>query len=219
MGLQAEPVITEGPGDYRFQDDQWREHPAYALIKQLYLLNARTLYQGLTGGGGGGGGGGGDDQARAKVEFFTRQFIDALAPSNFLATNPEAQREFFRSGGLSVLRGLRNYLQDQADSGEQLRIKMTDFEAFELGENIAVTPGQVVYQTPLMQLIQYQPTTVKVRKRPLLIIPPWINKYYILDLRPKNSFIRWAVEQGHTVFVISWVNPDASYAETGFEIT
>ncbi len=211
LGTGGDPVIEPARHDARFRDEFWQEHPLYDFVKQAYLLTSRCIYSTLTGAKGL------DEHTADKVEFFTRQFIDALAPTNFLLTNPAAQREFVRTGGLSVLKGLRNLLDDLARGGGKLRIKMTDAEAFELGKNIAVTPGEVIHQTPMMQLIQYQPATETVFKRPLLIVPPWINKYYILDLRPKNSFIKWAVEQGHTVFVISWVNPDASYAGKSFD--
>jgi polyhydroxyalkanoate synthase len=150
------------------------------------------------------------------VDFYTRQFVDALAPSNFLMTNPEALRTTIESKGENLLNGLKNLLDDLERGKGHLAIKMTDMEAFRIGENIAVTPGKVVYQNDLMQLLQYEPTTEKVKRRPLLIIPPWINKFYILDLRPDNSFIRWAVSQGHTVFVISWVNPEEHLAAKTF---
>jgi polyhydroxyalkanoate synthase subunit PhaC len=211
FGYQTDPVIEPARSDARFKDELWDDHPMYDFIKQGYLLAARTLYSTLTGVKGL------DDRTAGKVEFFTRQFIDALAPTNFLATNPAAQREFLRTGGMSVLKGLRNLLADMERGKGQLRIRMTDLEAFELGKNIAVTPGKVVHQTPMMQLIQYSPSTDQVYKRPLLIVPPWINKFYILDLRPRGSFIKWAVDQGHTVFVISWVNPDSSYADKTFD--
>ena len=152
-----------------------------------------------------------------KVDFYSRQFMDAMSPTNFLMTNPEVLRKTAETGGENLLKGLNNLLGDLERGKGQLRIKMTDTDAFKLGGNIGVTPGKVVFQNELMQLIQYTPTTEKVLKRPLLIVPPWINKFYILDLRPKNSFIRWAVSQGHTVFVISWVNPDETMAERGFE--
>lgn len=211
LGYDAEPIITPPQHDARFRDEFWHEHPLYDFIKQAYLLASRCIYSTLTGVKGL------DEHTAGKIEFFTRQFIDALAPSNFLLTNPVAQREFVRTGGVSILKGLRNLLDDMVRGDGKLQIKMTDLDAFELGKNIALTPGKVIYQTPMMQLIQYQPATETVFKRPLLIVPPWINKYYILDLRPKNSFIKWAVEQGHTVFVVSWVNPDASYSGKGFE--
>lgn len=211
LGYDTDPVISPARHDARFRDELWDEHPIFDFIKQAYLLTSRSLHSTLTGSKGL------DEHTASKVDFFTRQFIDALAPTNFWATNPAAQREFLNTGGLSILKGLRNLLQDLEHGKGKLKIRMTDTEAFELGKNIAVTPGKVVYQTEMMQLIQYAPTTETVYKRPLLIVPPWINKFYILDLRPKNSFIKWAVEQGHTVFVISWVNPDASYADKNFD--
>lgn len=210
-GVERQPVIEPDKIDRRFKDELWSEHPTFDFIKQSYLLISRCLYgilsevKGL------------DQKTQAKVDFYTRQYIDALAPTNFLWTNPTAQREFINSGGMSVLKGLRNLLKDIEQGKGQLKIRMTDLEAFELGKNIAVTPGKVVYQNKMMQLLHYTPSTETVYKRPLLIVPPWINKYYILDLRPKNSFIKWAVDQGHSVFVMSWVNPDASYADTRFD--
>ncbi len=158
-----------------------------------------------------------DEKTAQKVDFYSRQFVDAMSPSNFLLTNPEVLRKTAETGGENLLKGLNNLLGDLERGKGQLRIKMTDMDAFKLGENIGVTPGKVVFQNDLMQLIQYTPTTEKVLRRPLLIGPPWINKFYILDLRPRNSFVRWAVSQGHTVFVISWVNPDEKLAEKGFD--
>ncbi len=158
-----------------------------------------------------------DDTTKRKVDFFTRQYIDALAPSNFALTNPEVFRETITSGGQNLVRGLNNLLDDIKRGNGQLKISMTDTKAFELGVNIATTPGKVVYQNDLMQLIQYEPSTKKVAQRPLLVIPPWINKYYIMDLREKNSLIKWIVDQGVTVFVISWVNPDAKLKDKDFE--
>ncbi len=182
----------------------------FDFIKQSYLLSARyvqdvvTHVDGL------------DPKTAQKVDFYSRQFVDAMSPSNFLFTNPEVLRKTAESGGENLLKGLNNLLTDLERGKGQLRIKMTDTEAFKFGENIAITPGKVVYQNDLMQLIQYAPATDKVLKRPLLIGPPWINKFYILDLRPRNSFVRWAVSQGHTVFIISWVNPDEHLAEKSF---
>ncbi len=157
-----------------------------------------------------------DEKTRKKVDFFTRQYIDALAPSNFALTNPEVFRETISTGGQNLVKGLNNLLDDIERGNGKLRISMTDSKAFELGVNIATTPGKVVFQNDLMQLIQYEAATKKVHKRPLLIIPPWINKYYILDLREKNSLIRWCLEHGLTVFVISWVNPDERLAGKDF---
>jgi polyhydroxyalkanoate synthase len=211
MGMDSPPVIQADPRDRRFKDDAWKENEVFDFIKQSYLLSARFVQDvvkhvdGL------------DPPTAQKVDFYARQFIDAMSPSNFLLTNPEVLRRTAETGGENLLKGLNNLLADLERGRGQLRIKMTDMEAFRIGENIAVTPGKVVYQNDLMQLVQYTPTTEKVLKRPLLIIPPWINKYYILDLRPKNSFVRWAVSQGHTVFIVSWVNPDAKLAEKGFD--
>jgi len=159
-----------------------------------------------------------DDTTSKKVDFYTRQYIDALSPTNYLATNPEVLRETINSGGQNLLKGLNNLLDDlESGDGKQLRVKMTDATAFEVGRNLATTPGKVVYQNELMQLIQYSPSTTEVWRRPLLIIPPWINKFYILDMRENNSFVRWAVGEGHTVFVISWVNPDTAQAACTFD--
>jgi hypothetical protein len=158
-----------------------------------------------------------DEISRKKVNFFTRQFIDALAPSNFAMTNPEVLRETVKSNGQNLLKGFNNLLRDIEEGGGQLRVKMTDPSAFEMGKNVASTPGKVIFQNEMIQLLQFSPTTKEQWKRPLLIIPPWINKYYILDLRDSNSWIKWCTDQGHTVFVISWVNPDAKLAKKGFD--
>jgi polyhydroxyalkanoate synthase len=211
FGVASRPVAEPAKGDYRFKDEDWSANFLFDVIKQSYLIAARHIQQavssveGLSG------------DSEKKVAFFTRQYVDALSPSNFLLTNPQVLRETLASGGQNLVRGLDNLLADIEKGGGQLRISMTDESAFKLGQNIATTPGKVVYQNDLMQLIQYQPRTAEAFKRPLVIIPPWINKYYILDLREKNSFIRWALEQGHTVFVISWVNPDADLAGKGFD--
>jgi polyhydroxyalkanoate synthase len=211
LGAPSLPVAEPAKGDKRFKDAGWHEHFLFDYVKQSYLITARWLHDQV------GSVEGMSDSAKKKVDFFTRQYIDALAPSNFALTNPEVFRETVASGGQNLVRGLNNLLDDIERGNGQLRISMTDTKAFELGVNIATTPGKVVFQNDLMQLLQYEPTTAKVWKRPLLIIPPWINKYYILDLREKNSFVRWAVGEGMTVFVISWVNPDARLAHKDFE--
>lgn len=210
LGASSQPVI-DAPGDKRFKDDAWKENEVFDFIRQSYLLSARFVQQVV------GGVDGMDTRSAQKVDFYTRQFVDAMSPSNFLLTNPEVLRKTAETGGENLLKGLNNLLTDLERGRGQLRISMVDADAFEVGGNIGVSPGKVVYQNALMQLIQYSPTTEKVLKRPLLIGPPWINKFYILDLRPKNSFVRWAVAQGHTVFVISWVNPDERLAEKDFE--
>ncbi|CAA7627096.1 Poly-beta-hydroxybutyrate polymerase [Candidatus Terasakiella magnetica] len=210
MGEETQPVARPDDGDRRFKDEMWQENEIFDFIKQSYLLSARWMQgvvknvEGL------------DDHTAKKVDFYTRQFVDAMAPSNFVLTNPEVLRATVESRGENLLKGLNNLLEDLERGKGNLSIKMTDYDAFKVGENIAVTPGKVVYQTDLMQLIQYNPTTEQAFDKPLLVVPPWINKYYILDLRPKNSFIKWAVDQGHTVFVISWVNPDEKLANKDF---
>ncbi|HEY8287682.1 MAG TPA: class I poly(R)-hydroxyalkanoic acid synthase [Acetobacteraceae bacterium] len=211
MGMQSEAVIAAPPGDRRFKDEAWKDNEVFDFIKQSYLLSARYVQDAVTQVDGL------DPKTAQKVDFYARQFIDAMSPSNFLLTNPEVLRKTAETGGENLLKGLSNLLGDLERGKGQLRIKMTDMDAFKVGENIGVSPGKVVFQNDLMQLIQYTPSTEKVLKRPLLIGPPWINKFYILDLRPKNSFVRWAVSQGHTVFVISWVNPDEKLAEKDFE--
>jgi polyhydroxyalkanoate synthase len=211
LGGEAEPVIEAASEDRRFRDKAWSDNTLFDFIKQSYLLTARCLQgavkdvEGL------------DERTARKVDFYTRQFVDAIAPSNFLMTNPEVLRATIDSRGENLLNGLKNLLDDLERGKGRLAITMTDMAAFKIGENVATTPGKVVYQNELIQLLQYAPTTETVKRRPLLIIPPWINKFYILDLRPRNSFIRWAVEQGHTVFVISWVNPDERLAQKSFE--
>ena len=207
LGVQTSPVAAPAKGDGRFRDDDWSSNFLFDYMKQSYLIASRHIQhavasvEGLS------------PESEKKVAFFTRQYVDALSPSNFALTNPQVLRETLSSGGQNLLKGLNNLLSDMEKGG----ISMTDEKAFKLGQNVATTPGKVVFQTDLMQLIQFEPTTKEAYKAPLVIIPPWINKYYILDLRPTNSFIKWALDQGHTVFVLSWVNPDARLAQMGFE--
>ena len=210
MGQPAEPVVAPEAGDRRFKDQMWQDNEVFDYIKQSYLLSARWIQNVVRGVEGL------DEASAKKVEFYTRQFVDAMAPSNFVLTNPEVLRATMESGGENLLKGLDNLLADLERGKGNLAIRMTDYDAFRVGENIAVTPGRVVFQNDLMQLIQYDPATPTVHRAPLLIVPPWINKYYILDLRPKNSFVKWAVDQGHTVFMISWVNPDERLAGKTF---
>ena len=211
MGIDTPETADASGTDRRFKDKAWKENEVFDFIKQSYLLSARFVQgtvsevEGL------------DPKTAQKVDFYTRQFIDAMSPSNFVMTNPEVLRKTAETGGENLLKGLSNLLGDLERGKGQLKIKMTDTEAFSVGGNIGVSPGKVVFQNELMQLLQYNPTTGKVLKRPLLIGPPWINKFYILDLRPRNSFVRWATSQGHTVFVISWINPDERLAEKNFE--
>ena len=210
MGGARQSVVEPTPDDRRFGDEMWNENDVFNFIKQSYLLSANWItsmvhdVEGM------------DAQTARKVNFHTRQFVNALSPSNFIATNPQVIRETFESGGENLVNGIENLLDDLQDHKGQFRITMSDKASFKLGENIATTPGKVIYRNDLLELIQYSPSTKKVFKTPLLIVTPWINKYYILDLRPENSLIKWAVEQGHTVFVTSWVNPDQSFAETTF---
>ena len=211
LGMETRPVAEPAKGDARFKDEDWSANFLFDYIKQSYLIASRHIQHAVASVEGM------PAESEKKVAFFTRQYVDALAPSNFALTNPQVLRETLASGGQNLLKGLANLLADIEKGEGRLRISMTDEKAFQLGRNVATTPGKVVFQTELMQLIQYQPTTAEAYKQPLVIIPPWINKYYILDLREKNSFIKWALDQGHTVFVISWVNPDARLAQMGFE--
>ncbi|MDZ7840593.1 MAG: class I poly(R)-hydroxyalkanoic acid synthase [Gammaproteobacteria bacterium] len=211
MGMEAEPVADVDKSDRRFRAEEWSSNPVFQHIKQAYVLGANYLEtvldpEDVL-----------DDKESEKLGFFTQQFIDAMAPTNFAATNPEVLRETIESKGENLLRGWENFLSDLESGEGKLQITMTDPEAFELGKNVATTPGKVVFQNEMLQLIQYEPSTDKVAKRPVLVFPPWINKYYILDLQPKNSLLKWMVDQGHTVFVVSWVNPDESYADKSFD--
>ena len=211
LGAEVPPVIVAERGDRRFKDAAWDDNALFDFIKQSYLLSSKYLLQvasqrdGL------------NDKTQQKLAFYTRQFVEMMAPSNFLATNPEVLRETVETRGENLLRGLKNMLEDLDRGKGRLAIKMTDLDGFEVGRNIALTPGKVILQTDLMQLIQYTPSTEEVHQRPLMIIPPWINKFYILDLQPKNSFIKYCVDQGFTVFVLSWVNPDQKLRHKSFE--
>jgi len=207
-GYAQAPTVAPDKGDRRFKDAGWNENQIFDLLKQSYLITSRWLQktvaevEGL------------DDDTRRKVDFYTRQFVDAMSPSNFFHTNPEVIRTTLETHGENLVHGLNNLIND-LEGGKG--ISQTDFGAYEVGRNIATTPGKVVFQNRLFQLIQYAPATPDVYALPLLICPPWINKYYILDLKPENSLVAWAVAQGFTVFMISWVNPDATYANTSFE--
>src|SRR5258705_629365 len=210
-GGEAPAVAESGMSDSRFKGEFWENNLVFDYIRQSYLIAAQKLQQSVSEVEGL------DPQTARKVKFFTRQYIDALAPTNFVLTNPEVLKATIETGGKNLLDGLNHLLQDIDRGDGKLAISMTDPKAFKMGENVAITPGKVVFQNDLMQLIQYQPTTSEVCKTPLLIVPPWINKYYILDLRQKNSFIRFALDQGITVFVISWVNPDEKHANKTFD--
>jgi polyhydroxyalkanoate synthase subunit PhaC len=195
----GEPLVAPERGDRRFNATEWRENPAYSLLKQSYLLNSKLFTDiaeaaDL------------DDAAKHKLRFYTRQFVDAMSPANFAATNPDVLKAAFESKGESMKAGFENLLADLRKGG----ITITDETAFEIGKTVAVSEGAVVFENELFQLIQYAPLTEQVASRPLLIVPPSINKFYILDLQPENSFVRFAAEHGQTVFVVSWRNPDAS---------
>jgi polyhydroxyalkanoate synthase len=210
-GEDVPPVAAPEATDKRFADPEWRTNPYFDFIKQAYVLTTRWA----------------DDlvrradelepHTREKAAFYLKQVTSALSPSNFLATNPELLRTTFAESGENLVRGLHMMAEDMEAGHGQLRIRQSDARKFKLGVNMAVTPGKVIFRNELMELIQYAPSTPEVYKRPLLIVPPWINKFYVLDLNPEKSFIRWAVAQGLTVFVISWVNPDERLADKGFE--
>lgn len=201
MGLDPAPVAEPAKGDRRFSAPAWREEPVYDFLKQSYLLAARRVQELVETAEV-------DDRTRAQVDFFSRQLINALSPTNWAATNPEVVRKTIETGGVNLMTGLSNLLEDLA-SEEQL-VKRRASGTFEVGVDLAATPGVVVFQNELFQLIQYAPTTAEVFRRPLLFVPPLVNKYYLFDLTPKSSYLKWLVDQGHTVFVVSWANPDES---------
>jgi polyhydroxyalkanoate synthase len=210
MGGEVEPVVAPKPGDKRFRDKDWQENQIFDFIKQSYLLTANWMQDTVAKVDGI------DDHTRKRVNFYTRQFADAVAPTNFILTNPEVLRATLQSNGENLVKGLDNLLEDIERGHGQLSIRQSA-DAFRIGENIATTPGKVIFRNELLELLQYEPTTAEVHERPLLIFPPWINKFYIMDLRPENSFIKWLVAQGYTVFVASWVNPDRRLAKKTFE--
>ncbi|PTE13563.1 class I poly(R)-hydroxyalkanoic acid synthase [Pseudogemmobacter blasticus] len=200
-----------GPKDRRFSNPLWDSHPYFNFLKQQYLLNAEAVSTAV-----------GDMESlppedKRRVEYFTRQIVDMFSPTNFLGTNPDALERAVATDGESLVQGLENLVRDiEANNGEVV-VTLADREAFRVGANLATTPGAVVYRNRMFELIQYTPTTEKVHKTPLLIFPPWINKFYIMDLKPANSLIKWIVDQGFTLFVVSWVNPDSSYADVGLD--
>jgi polyhydroxyalkanoate synthase subunit PhaC len=210
LGEHRDPVATPERGDKRFSDPDWSNNQLFDFFKQAYLITARwahdTIAQSQDV----------DEPTRQRARFYFDQIANAMSPSNFAFTNPEVMKQTMASSGKNLVDGMKNLARDIEAGHGSLKIRQTDMTAFALGENMALTPGTVVYQNDLMQLIQYAPATEKVREVPLLIVPPWINKFYILDLNPKKSFIAWCVSKGLTVFVISWVNPDAKLAQKGF---
>lgn len=200
-----------GPKDRRFANPLWDRHPLFNFLKQQYLFNAEAItgavsnLERM------------EDHDRKRVEFFTRQIVDMMSPTNFLGTNPDALEKAVATDGESLVQGLENLVRDIEANRGDLLVTLADKEAFHVGENIATTPGSVVFRNRMLELIQYAPTTETVHKTPIVIFPPWINKFYILDLKPANSLIKWIVDQGFTLFVVSWVNPDASYADVGMD--
>ena len=211
VGEEVAPLAEPEPGDNRFKDPEWSTNPYFDFWKQAYLLTTQWAEQvldeteGL------------DEHARHKAEFYFRQISSAFSPSNVPVLNPEVVRETLSSNARNLVQGLAHLNQDMQKSGDLLKISQTDTSSFEVGKNLATTPGKVVFQNDVLQLIQYTPTTDKVREVPLMMVPPWINKFYVLDLNPQKSFIKYAVDQGFTVFVVSWVNPDDSLAHKTFE--
>ncbi len=204
------PEPVETTKDRRFSNPLWDTHPGFSFLKEQYLINAGAVKQAV------------EDLSldpieKARVEYFTRQIVDMLAPTNFLATNPDALERAVATDGESLVQGLENLVADLEVSEGDLSVTLADRSAFTLGKNIATTPGKVVFRNHLLELIQYAPTTETAFETPLLIFPPWINKFYVMDLQPANSLIKWMVDQGFTLFVVSWVNPDASYAEVGMD--
>jgi polyhydroxyalkanoate synthase len=200
-----------GPKDRRFSNPLWDSHPFFNYLKQQYLTNSDAISTAV-----------GDMESltpedRRRVDYFTRQIVDMFAPTNFLGTNPDALEKAVATDGMSLVQGLENLVRDIEGNNGDLVVTLADKQAFTVGGNIATSPGAVVYRNKMLELIQYEPTTEQAHKTPLLIFPPWINKFYIMDLKPANSLIKWIVDQGFTLFVVSWVNPDASYADTGMD--
>ncbi|WP_149140328.1 PHA/PHB synthase family protein [Gemmobacter caeruleus] len=218
--VEAQQALTKGelkapenpgPKDRRFANPLWDTHPFFNFLKQQYLFNSDAITGAVSGL---------DhleDHDRRRIEYFTRQIVDLMSPTNFLGTNPDALERAVATDGESLVKGLENLVRDIEASRGDLLVTLADKEAFRVGENIATTPGSVVFRTHMLELIQYTPTTEKVYQTPLLIFPPWINKFYILDLKPANSLIKWIVDQGFTLFVVSWVNPDARYRDVGLD--
>ena len=209
-GEPADPVAKPDPRDKRFNDAEWSSNQYFDFLKQAYLVTAdwaKHLVEDADQL---------DPATRQKAEFYMRQIVNAISPSNYLFTNPELMRKTVEENAANLVRGAHMLADDIEAGGGDLKIRQSDLTTFEVGRNLAVTPGKVIFQNDLIQLIQYAPATARVLKRPLLIVPPWINKFYVLDLTPEKSFIKWCIDQGLTVFVISWVNPDATLAQKSF---
>ncbi|MFZ0372790.1 MAG: class I poly(R)-hydroxyalkanoic acid synthase, partial [Xanthobacteraceae bacterium] len=210
-GEEAPPVVRPAPSDKRFTDPEWTQNQFFDFLKQAYLLTAGwadALVRDASAL---------NPHTKQKAEFYMRQITNALSPTNFVLTNPELLRETLTSNADNLVRGMHMLAEDIRAGGGHVKIRQSDSSMFEVGRNLAVTPGKVIFQNELMQVIQYVPSTETVLKRPLLIVPPWINKYYVLDLTPEKSFIKWCVDQGLTVFCISWVNPDARLAQKSLD--
>lgn len=218
--IEAQQMLAKGklsapedrtPTDRRFANPLWETHPYFNFVKQQYLINAQALEQAV------------EDvteiepREKQRLCYFSRQIIDLMSPTNFLATNPDALERAIETEGDSLVKGIENLISDLEANNGELVVRLADETAFKLGENIATTPGKVVFRNKMLELIQYTPTTKQVHKTPLLVFPPWINKFYILDLKAQNSFVKWVVDQGYTLFMVSWVNPDSSYSDVGLE--
>lgn len=218
--IEAQQALAKGmleapedptPDDPRFSNPLWKTHPYFNFIKQQYMLNAQAIAQAVEDAEGL------DEVERRRLKYFSRQIVDLMAPTNFLATNPDALERAAETEGQSLVDGLENLVRDiEANDGELL-VRLSDVNAFKLGENVAASPGEVIFRNHMMEIIQYAPATEQVHAIPLIIFPPWINKFYILDLKEQNSLIKWITEQGFTLFVVSWVNPDATYRDVGME--
>ncbi|WP_434565885.1 class I poly(R)-hydroxyalkanoic acid synthase [Vibrio chagasii] len=206
LGTQEQTKET----DRRFRDPSWNDTPLYRYIKESYKLACDNIQQSVENADGL------DDETKARLSFFTRQYLNAMSPSNFVSTNPEILKLTMESKGENLIQGMKQFRQDLEQSADMLNIRMTDKNQFKLGENIASTPGKIVFQNEMFELIQYKPTTEQVYKRPTLIVPPFVNKYYIMDVNPETSYVKWLVSQGHTVFMISWVNPNAQMRDVDF---
>ncbi len=208
---KLEAPENTGPGDRRFKNPLWDNHPYFNYVKQQYLINADAIrdavdaIEDM------------DEKEKRRLRFFSQQIVDMFAPTNFLATNPEALMKAVETEGESLVRGLENLVADLEANNGELIVRLADESAFEIGENIATAQGEVIYRNRMMEVIQYNPTTDQVHETPVILFPPWINKFYILDLKPQNSMIRWIVDQGYTLFVVSWINPDAKYRDIGLE--
>ncbi len=205
------PPTDPGPSDRRFANPLWDTHPYFNFLKQQYLINAKAIEQAV------------EDVEdlepidKQRLTYFSKQIIDMMSPTNFLATNPDALEKAVATEGQSLVDGLENLVADLEANNGELVVRLADESAFEIGGNIATTPGKVVYRNRMMELIQYEPATKEVYETPIVLFPPWINKFYILDLKAQNSFVKWVTEQGYTLFVVSWINPDATYADVGLD--